>query len=345
MPSNAVYHHLIPQTYMKNWCFRGQSIWVYDKSTQKSEVHNIQHICGINYYHSIRAGSLYASKESLNKIWGFLRSYQISCDGEPLSTMEDMNLYYSDFDTWDIKYANGKQVNKKDRNVIKHRIQHSKDNDIEEQWNIQFENNWQQISKLLYDTIKNIHEGHPLFLTDIDSSIIMKYVVMFDWRSATGNHQLNHVLDFIDTELFHLSENAIPKKDRAYPSEETLLETLRHGYLLKTYDEFLAGKGTMQKMLELYEENLTFVFMLTSSQDTFITSDNPSFMFENSEGDNEHVFVALPNLLISLVKKDEENPDAYKIAFIDTDKVAEYNQIVFENATMILSSQQYIPKS
>jgi len=340
---DAIYHHLIPQTYMKPWCFSGNSIWVYDKSSQKSKPHNIENICGINYFHSIRAGSLYASQDSLNKIWSFLLPYHISINGKALDTTGDMNRHYSEFDHWEIKYPNGAKVNKKNRNIIKQRIKQSKVNDIEEQWNVQFENDWRETSQLLYEKIQKIQEGEPIFLTAHDSSTIMKYIIMFDWRGAIGNEQLNELLEFIDNQIFSFSEIDIPQNDRTYQSDKTALDEIRHAYLLKTYDEFLSGSGTMQKALESYEENLTFIFMLTSSGDKFITSNNPSFMFKNAEGYNEHVFVALPSLLISLAKKDKEHPHAYKIAYLETEQVKQYNQVIFENASMILSSEQLVP--
>ena len=42
-----------------------------------------------------------------------------------------------------------------------------------------------------------------------------------------------------------------------------------------------------------------------------ITSDNPCFTFTNKEGFKEPIFVALPGLIISLVKKDSAAPNSY----------------------------------
>lgn len=345
MASNeAVYHHLIPKTYMKPWCFSGDSVWTYDKNNPKSEHRNINNICGIKYYYSIKAGSLYSNQDALDKIWGFLLPYQISLNGKILKTTKEMNENFNQFDYWEIENTNGININKRERNIIKQKINQSKDNYIEEQWNIQFENDWEDVSKVLYEKIKLIKADRSILLTNKDAFTIMKYIVMFDWRSVVGNKQVEDALSLIE-DILNFSKINIPQEDRIYSSDKTVLDEIRHAYLLKSFYEFLSGFGPMQLTLESYEENLTYIFMLTSGEDKLITSDNPSFMFKNVDGFNEHVFVALPNLLISLAKKDKEQLDAYKVAYLSSEEVKKYNQIIFENATMILSNKRLIPNN
>lgn len=336
-PNEAVYHHLIPQTYMKPWCFNAKSIWVYDKTAQISEVRNIENICGINYFHSIRAGSLHASEKSLSKIWGFLLDYHISLNGETLSSAEMLNRHYNDFDEWEILYPKGAKVNKADRNSIKQRIQQTKDNDIEEQWSFQFENAWAALSETLYTVLSDIKLKKPVSLTTKAASDLMRYVIMFDWRGFKGNEQLNEALSAIDA-IFPtpLSSIGIPMEDRTHPMYKTAMDEIRHNYLIHAFEQFLENDGVMYEHQRLHEENLTFLFLFAADGTSFLTSDNPSFTFLNKAGYREQFLAVLPKLAISLAKKDPDNPYSYKIIELSKDETDEYNYQIFAYAERVV---------
>lgn len=137
--SEPIYHHLIPQTYMKPWCFNEFSIWTYNKTNQISKISNIGNICGIKYFHSIRAGSLYTNEISLNRIWSVLLNYRVLLGSDILDTPLKMNNSYSEFDNWEIYYPNTNfRVKRADRNRLKQKIHQTKYNNIEEQWSVQF---------------------------------------------------------------------------------------------------------------------------------------------------------------------------------------------------------------
>ena len=118
---------------MKPWCFRGNTIWVFNKNTGEWHARNIEKICGVNYFHSIRANSLYVTPEALSEIWGFLNAYQITLDGEPLTTHEQRHRAFQSFDNWEILNPDGTFVKKSKRNDIKNQIQNARYNNIEEQ--------------------------------------------------------------------------------------------------------------------------------------------------------------------------------------------------------------------
>ena len=97
--------------------FSNNSIWTFDKEKNVSKQHNIENILGRDRYHSIRAGSLYTTQESLEKIFGFLKNYSISFEGKKLSSLDELNTHFFDFEQWEMWYPNGKVVNKRDRNI------------------------------------------------------------------------------------------------------------------------------------------------------------------------------------------------------------------------------------
>lgn len=339
------YHHLIPQTYMKPWCFTGESIWAYDKTSYTCEVRNIENICGINYFHSIRAGSLYTNDRYLSAIWGSLSNYHISLNGELLDSAEKMNRNYLDFDRWEILYPNNVKVSKRNRNCIKAKIEQIKINDIEKEWSIQFENGWEQMARNLYQVLVDIRENKPICLTTETAAMLMHYIVMFDWRGYCSNDQFNEVLRFVDN-IFPFSELEIPEEDRTHPLDRTALDEMRHNLLVKIFDEFLNDKGVMYKQQQIYEEKLSFVFLLAAKGQHFITSDNPCFTFMNRDHYKEPFFVILPQLAVSLVLKDPNEPYCYKIYELTDNDMDEYNSQIFSYAErLVLSSEKISPSA
>jgi hypothetical protein len=336
MPEIPVYHHRIPQTYMKPWCFSNNSIWTFDKNTNKSKVRNIENICGVNHFHSIKAGSLYTNDIVLQKIFGFSMPYKVVLEGADLGTLRDRNNRFLDFDKWEIDYPNGKRVNRRDRHVIYQQLLHTIDTSIEEKWSIEFENDWGKISQQLYDTLHKIQRNQTVALTSYASEIIMKYFVMFEWRGKFGNPTLSNLWQFIFTDVFDGGCMEIPLKDRVYSSDHTIAEEMRHAFLLKSFDEFFLHTGAMFKAYQIYCQSLTFIFLFSDNK-KFITSDNPCFTFINKDGLKEPIFAVLPNLLISLAKKDPDEPNSYKIATLTDEQVDEYNIAIIQNGDLILS--------
>ncbi len=340
MASDAIYHHLIPQTYMKPWCFGEKTIWVYDKSLQEWQERNIEKICGIKYYHSIRAGSIYTTPKALNEIWGFLTPYHISLDGVPLDTLEKLNEKYSSFDSWEIYYPKGAKVNKADRNKIKSAIEQAKFNDIEEQWSVQFENGWADLIADINQALIDIHGKKPIALTEEAASILMRYFVMFNWRSFSGNEQFNETLQAVDS-IIQLSSISIPETERQLSLCGTALDEMRHNLLIKQFDDYQSGKGLLFEHQKFLQKNCTFVFHLAPQGHSFITSDNPCFSFTRADGLIEPFLVALPQLAFSLVKKDPNSPYNYTICELSESELHKYNAQIFSHSVnLILNNRQ-----
>lgn len=341
MASDAIYHHLIPQTYMKPWCFSGKTVWTYNKLSSTWEDRNIENICGINYYHSIRANSLYTTKEALTEIWGFLDSYHISLDGVPLDTPEKLHCAYQEFDNWEILYPKGAKVNKAHRNTIKSQIQQAKYNAIEEQWSTQFENGWSKIIAEINQALIDIHAKKPVALTTHAASELMRYLVMFDWRGFSGNKQFNDAFQWLDG-ILPFSSTTIPEEERGLSMCDNVLEELKHNLLVKQFDLFQDKQGILYTHQKAWEDHCTFMFLLAPQGCQFITSDNPCFTFTDKGGCVEPFFVALPQLALIVVKKNPEAPYSYTVRELTESEVAEYNTQIFNHAeTLVLNNAQF----
>lgn len=333
-------HHVVPQTYMKKWCYSGDSVFTYDKDKRVSESRNIDSILWEPYFHAIKAGSLYTTKTALNNIFGFLDMYTIKYNGEELITHKRQNECYQYFEEWEILNADGTAVTQKQRNIIKHQLDNSVDNTIEERWSKELENGWPEVSDHLYSKLHAISVKDPdAYLTYDDYEKLIRYFIMFDWRGESGNATLNELMEFFDG-LFPLPEDdkKIPYKERVYKSDKTVIDEIKHASMLHFYDQFLDNRDGMKKIYDAFINNLTFCFMLNKNSD-YVTSDNPAYEFINENGQKEMYFIATPKVVIALLKKDPEKPGAYIIQKLSPPEVEEINKKTYDHGTMIISKK------
>jgi len=157
---------------------------------------------------------------------------------------------------------------------------------------------------------------------------------MFLWRSYAGYEEAKKSFDWLigivpEIRDFEI-ENPVHKEDK------TAGEVMWHELLLSSYYKYLHGTGMMQKQYEFYKDHLTLIAMLDPSE-SFITSDVPCFEYMKEDGHKVPIFVTLPGLLISLAKKDSEQPRSYRIIDLSKDDVAEYNKIIFDCGNKFIS--------
>lgn len=335
------YHHRIPQTYMKEWCNSGNTVWYYDKSIQRSEQRNISKIMGINFFHSIKAGSIFTTPEALNKIFAPINGYKVyeidSMGVKRELSKELMNRKFSDYDNWIIKDTNGLDITPKKRRIIYSEIKQISDNSIEEMWSQVCENSWKDMILMIEKNVNNIHEKKQGVLTDGDFRNIVKYFVILQWRSYKCYPIVREEFDRIADVLPNVMEMEI--EESIHREDKTVRDELWHNFLLSQYYKYFNGEGAMFTQLESFFANLTPLFQI-DKKERLITSDNPCFTFRNKDGYIEPVFVALPGLLISLAKK---NPDAigeYRIYEMNSTDVEYYNRVIFENGDRIISKKE-----
>lgn len=328
--SEQKYHHRIPKTYLKAW---GESVWYYDKQTGKSEKRNIETIMGQSYFHSIKAGSTFQTPKSLSKIFAPLSGLSIQYNNIPLSTPVLQNQYWYEYDNWEIS-NNGKVISRKQRNVLKTMISQINDNTIEDLWSSKYESGWAETISHVEQVIKEFCNGKKSTLTRDEYEELLRYYVMYLWRSSDGYEEAAKAFDWIMS-LFPEGGN-IPLEQPVRPGDKTIKDELWHEYLLSEYQKFLRGAGTMQAQFEAYGKNLTLVVRI-DMEERLITSDNPCFEYTREDEIKEPIFVALPSLLITLAKKDPDEPNAYRIIQMGSKDVDHYNKLVFENGNQIIS--------
>jgi len=332
--------HLIPRTYMRNWCYSGDSVWTIDKRVKPYQIctRNIENINKLSFHYDIKAGDLFATTQSLECIFGFLDAHEIYFEGTKLD-LNNMNINYFCVDQWEIIKPDGKPANKKERNLIKDKLRKSRYTFIETEWDKQYEKNWDIFISEIERKVISMKDGEKDQLTSSDKEMLMRYLVMFDWRSKSGNSILDEafdsVIDFISSMSPEFDKIVIPNKDRTHKVDQTLIDAIRVSKYRKAYYEFLSNDtGNMKKYFDIYYRYLTFNFCITDSNNQFITSDNPAFMFTNKDNWKEHILVALPTLLLSTCRTDDIG--AFMISNISAEEVLYYNQVIAKNGELLI---------
>ncbi|AAK81455.1 hypothetical protein BJV85_000371 [Clostridium acetobutylicum] len=139
--TNQKYHHLIPRTYLKAWCYNKDSIYVFDTKNRIFEGKNIKKNFGITQFHSIVAGMPICEEEDLKKIYKCLDGYEIYYEGRLLTNLMEYNKYYCKFAEWVIK-SNNIDISRKNKNILRAKIDKVKILDIEQLWSEKYEDKW-----------------------------------------------------------------------------------------------------------------------------------------------------------------------------------------------------------
>lgn len=239
-PTNSVkvakIQHLIPQTYMRPWCYSGDSVWTIDKKDNAYQIRtrNIEKINTVNFHYDIKAGDLYTTAQSLKYIFGFLDDYEIYFEGTKLDH-NTMNRNYYNIERWDILKPDGKPTNKKERNLIKDTLQKARYTFIETEWSKQYENSWSTFILEIERKVVSMKAGGKDQLTSFDMEMLMKYLIMFDWRSKIGNSILDEIFDFFCGVFPEFRITAIPRDDRVHQEDQTIIDEIRNAYRRKAY--------------------------------------------------------------------------------------------------------------
>ena len=332
--------HLVPRTYMRQWSYNNtDSIYVFEKSKADNGIH-LAKVDNINYlvgYNDIKAGDIYVPEEALNELFGFLASQCSVCfEGEELDTLRKLNDKFYEFDSWEIKDKEGVVATKKEKNEIKRTIVQSRYTFIETEWCNQYEDSWNEFITALEKKIRSNELNvlaKPVILSADELAKLMEYIIVFDFRSIGGNAWIKHIIDDILPEEIDLLD--IPQKERTHSFNKTAVEEFKHASIIKACYEYLKNKsGKMRLILDKYMENIGIKICLSDENMPFITSELPSQVVRNFEGQNEHIFVATPTMLITTYKTD--NTNRYIVEYLKRKHVNRYNKYIVKNSNVII---------
>lgn len=324
--TKAKYHHLVPQTYLKSWTQNGKSIKVIDKKSGKFETQNIERNFGEIQFHSIVAGMPICEESDLNEIYKILNGCDVFYKEERLNTLFDVNYHYSFKDEWKI-LKNGFEVSKKEKNIIMSDIEKTKIRDIEELWSKKYEDKWPMLLDIIQQKIEL--RRSPI-IDEFYKGLIMKMVVALNWRGFQGNDIYKDAFCNVNN-ITNLKEIQIPKKSRFKSYLENVSDEYEHQILLEKYREFLRNDGIIYHNAKIYIQRLTIKFYIAGGKRDFYTSDNPSFVDKNLDGQRVHYFPVTPRILI-VIGNYEKKSNKYYIETINDKNVNDINRIIKENS-------------
>ncbi|MCU5380264.1 DUF4238 domain-containing protein [Bacillus cereus] len=332
MGTQAVYHHLVPQTYMKSWKHGKSSIYIVKKEEGGvGESKSTLKFGGINHYHSFSAGSLFRTEEDCDEFFKPLENYTVKIDGKVLDSTVDMNNLFYKFDAWSISKENGEVVNETEQKILKKEILSIHVRDIELGWDRKYENYWNSTNQLIsYEIFSNIPAQLVVAAKKED---LIKFMVSMEWRTKPYHPVLRQSLETIMSESYSgidFKAIDITEDERQYPFLKTWYDMFAHNYILKLYREFLDGKGKIMDEAREIIDNLCIVMYIAPSDGEFITSDNPVCRFTNEDGEVEYIFPINPKISCAVMKG--RSLDSYPVKYLSKDGLVYYNNKLKDNS-------------
>lgn len=323
--TKAKYHHLIPRTYLSAWEHGSGTLYVQFCGEEEVVERNKDRIAGVINYHSIIAGMPIVMRADAQKIFASLNDFEVRYNGQIITDPLKLNELYHDFSNWEIFRADGTPVSKKS---IKAQIKDVKIRDIESLWASKYEDAWGQIRDEL---ISKVTSATAVCIPAFQKEYLMKFYTALDWRSIKSNIQFNETWDLSCNKVFQLNQIEIPEEERELPRLENASEEMRHNLLLKYYRQFLNDDGAIYKHAMANLAHTSFHFLVADGQETFITSDNPAFVFRRNDGKLQGILPISPRVLMAQ-GKNTDSDDKFYITHITEDAVRRYNEEIKINA-------------
>lgn len=325
LDTKAKFHHLIPQVYMSAWEHGSGTLYVlFNNSNGEIVERNKEKVAGINHYHSIIAGMPICTNKDTDIIFLALKDLIVKYEGREIKDTFEMNKLYWNFNSWEIFRKDGTAVSKKG---LKSKIDNVKIRDIEVLWSQEYESKWNQERNKIEDIILNATSNK---VATFDKKYLMQFFIAADWRGFVSNSQFEEVFQTIN-HILKLDKIEMPKDERDLPMFESTADYFRHCLLLKKYREFLNGDGVISNHVSEALKATSFHFMVSDGKITFITSDNPAFIYYRKDGKLEGIMPITPRILM-IQGRITDLDDFFYITHISENGVKKYNKIIKENS-------------
>lgn len=334
MSTSAIYHHLVPQTYMRSWKHGKSSVYFVKQGEHElGESKNTKVIGGINNYHSIQAGSLNATEQEYDIFFKIiLDCYIVKIKDKELTNSEEMNNFFYDFDNWVIIDKLGNEISSIEKNSIKIEITSNYDKTIEEKWNVQYESNWNTIKDNIIKAISD--NANSTIISGIMRNDLIEFMVSMEWRTKPYHPAFQNAWSIIKENLIGnlLAYVQIPEKNQPFPFITTAEEEFKHYYFLNQFKKFFKGEGNIMEEVNMIVNDAYVELLIAPEDGEFLTSDNPVCRFTNQDSKLEYVFPICPKIACRIIKgKDSNLKDKYLISHISKVTLSEYNNELKNN--------------
>lgn len=337
LDTNAVFHHLVPQTYMRGWKHGKSSVYFIEKNDENIDqdwTRNTKRLAGIDHFYSRRAGALFRSKKDCKKFFKPLSGYRVIFKNQTLTHPLELNDNFLDYDQWGIYTLNEIKVSEEEKQSLKIEILNIHVRDIEAGWDYHYENFWNSIVKdLLVELVRNRNSSS---IRAVRRSELIKFMVSLEWRTSPSHPVFMEIceklLNLVD--LSFLKEMKIPEDNRLYSFLDTEYKEYIHNILLKYYFEFLNNRGPIIVEANKIIDELTVELLIAPMDAEFITSDNPVCRLQDSADRTEYIFPINNKVLCAIRKNSSKIPtDFYRVSYLNKNAVYYYNEALRKNCT------------
>ena len=197
----------------------------------------------------------------------------------------------------------------------------------------------------LYKKMKDSDNRSLLIITTSSSvtqdelNTLMKYCMIYNWRSIAGNEIFNSIYDFIPF-TDELKNVIIPEADRTYEDDVTAYDQMKHALIIKAFVDYLqSDSGKMKTIESAFMQRVAPVFLMTNDTNPFITSDVPSFTRDRADGLKDIIFVATPTLAIGYGRGETGK---FIVSKLSQNEVLEYNKSIAKYGNkLVIKDQNY----
>ena len=176
-------------------------------------------------------------------------------------------------------------------------------------------------------------------MTQDGLNTLMKYCMIYNWRSIAGNEIFNSIYDFIPF-TDELKNVIIPEADRTYEDDVTAYAQMKHASIIKAFVDYLqSDSGKMKTIESAFMQRVAPVFLMTNDTNPFITSDVPSFTRDRADGLKDIIFVATPTLAIGYGRGETGK---FIVSKLSQNEVLEYNKSIAKYGNkLVIKDQNY----
>lgn len=317
-------HHRIPKVYMKNWCISNENVQTYNKKTKKFKNKNINNIFKTKYYNSYTAGEINNTQKVNKEIFSPLNDYIVKYNGKNLTTPNQLNKHFNDYDNWEIIDINNKKIKDTEKNRIKTELIDNKDATIEKKFSQKYEKDWCEYVESLYNAVINDER--------FDFRKLCEYMYLFLNRNPYGDEYWQKpLLDYLVSFLGGMEDKTIPIENRIYTRDTTPREEIIHDSNIRRYKELIYQYGASKKIVDILNKHTRPLFFIDNAS-RFLTSDT-NVIFE----DNSLFFVISPKVCVLISSK--YNYDIFENKYNCTNDYVMLNDInkyIFNHANEIV---------
>ncbi len=305
--------HKISETYIRSWSHDGNSVKTQLKSSGKIIDHDpISSMFSENYKYSYSLDSFWSLPEAEEEIYSFLQNLKIIHHGNQINNAQELHRLWTSFDEWEIYDKCG---NRQDNKDIKDKISSIKSYFIENQWNLIFENKWNQSIDVFLESVENFAKVRNQKNVDICYSLIkpiLEFAVMLYYRSEINDTPIDIVFQYM-SELF---PDIMPFFDT---------EELRKSQYYKFTKK---EEASIYLLVEMFYQHSSYCICKAPPGEAFHTSDNPCFKIKCNKIMN-YCFPISPNYCL-LISPDDIG--SLSVEQISSEEFTRINNVINSNA-------------